>query len=295
MPSPRNRVVFFLALCVACALGLGIYFVRSSRITPLVRPALTVAAQTVTAGAGAPPRRIFFRYAGVDENYGKLAVVDYSALGAPRFIDGLSCEAVYFAGGNGICLTADRGVFTTYAARIFDANFATRFTLPLKGGPSRTRVSADGTLGGFTVFVSGHGYASLDFSTQTLLIGMATGKVLASLEDFKVTKDGQPFAAKDFNFWGVTFTPDPRRFYCTLSSNRKLRRRISPNKCRAGRNCAMFPPAIWLERVMHFYLSERTRLPLERDAQSSRGDGPFSDRLATTERRAPAHASRRVA
>ena len=31
-------------------------------------------------------------------------------------------------------------------------------------------------------------------------------------------RNGQPYQAKDFNFWGITFTPDSKNFYCTLSS-----------------------------------------------------------------------------
>jgi Tol biopolymer transport system component len=42
--------------------------------------------------------------------------------------------------------------------------------------------------------------------------------VLANLEKFDVTRDGKPFKAIDFNFWGVTFTRDERRFYATLST-----------------------------------------------------------------------------
>ena len=214
MRPSLSKSVAFAALCLVCILGLCVYFYETRpRGVPLVSP-------PTMKGLDVSPRQIFFRYTGVDDNYGKLALVDYPELGSPRFVEGLSCEAVYFAAGHGICLTADRGVFTTYAAQLFDSTFQTRFTLPLHGGPSRTRVSPDGTLAGFTVFLSGHGYDSLDFSTETLLVDFATGSVVASLEtDFRVTRDGQPFQATDFNFWGVTFTPDSKHFYCTLSSS----------------------------------------------------------------------------
>jgi Tol biopolymer transport system component len=35
-----------------------------------------------------------------------------------------------------------------------------------------------------------------------------------------VTKDGKPFDAVDFNFWGVTFAKDPNRFYATLATGK---------------------------------------------------------------------------
>ena len=34
---------------------------------------------------------------------------------------------------------------------------------------------------------------------------MSDGKQIGQLEQFDVTKDGKPFDAVDFNFWGVTF------------------------------------------------------------------------------------------
>jgi Tol biopolymer transport system component len=134
----------------------------------------------------------------------------------------LRCEVVHVSGGNGICLSADRGVFTTYAATLFDSKtFATHGTFALKGIPSRARVSQDGKLAALTVFVSGHGYTSLDFSTQTLLIDVASNAVRDDLETFSVTRDGAPLSNPDFNFWGVTFTPDSRNFYATLSTGGK--------------------------------------------------------------------------
>ena len=56
----------------------------------------------------------------------------------------MPCERVAFAGGQGICLQADRGVFTTFKAVLFDGAFKARSTIKLDGSPSRTRVSADG-------------------------------------------------------------------------------------------------------------------------------------------------------
>ena len=66
--------------------------------------------------------------------------------------------------------------------------------------------------------MTGHSYRDAGFSTLTALIDMASGDVIANLEDFEVTRDGKPFDEIDFNFWGVTWTSDQRRFYATLSS-----------------------------------------------------------------------------
>ena len=163
--------------------------------------------------------RLFFRHNGVEAHYGSLAWVDTAKLDEVHYVDSLRCEVVHVSGGHGICLSADRGVFTTYAATLFDAKtLVAGKPFPLKGIPSRARVSIDGRLAALTVFVSGHGYTSLDFSTQTLIVEYATGAVLADLEDFAVTQDGAPLKNPDFNFWGVTFTPDAKNFYATLST-----------------------------------------------------------------------------
>jgi hypothetical protein len=168
-----------------------------------------------------PPAPIFvyFRNTAQDANYGKLARIAIAPGAVPEIVGGMNCEVVHVSAGAGVCLSADRGVVTTYAAKIFDAHtLETRMTLPLAGLPSRTRVSKDGRLAATTVFVTGHGYDSVDFSTETLLIDLRERKVLGNVQDFTVTREGQPFAAEDFNFWGVTFVGDGRHFYATLST-----------------------------------------------------------------------------
>jgi hypothetical protein len=167
-------------------------------------------------------RRIFFRHNALDNDYGKLAFVSEDQLEKIDHAGRLSCETVYVAAGQGICLTANRGVLTTYEAQLFDAKtFEVAKKVSLAGIPSRCRVSPDGKMIAFTVFVTGHSYSSGDFSTQTHLLDAHTGEVLADLENFEITRDGQPFKNTDFNFWGVTFTRGGKNFYCTLSSNKQ--------------------------------------------------------------------------
>lgn len=206
-------------LCLASAVALAVFaYWARTRVADVSVEA--------TKGDAPPPnnpaKQIFFRYNGVDSHYGQLAFVRHERLEQPQFIDALSCDVAHLAGGRGICLAADRGVFTTYSAKLFDAKtFQILAQFPLKGPPSRCRMSADGKVAALTVFVSGHGYASLDFSTQTLLIDVDNARIIADLEEFSVFRDGQPFRSKDFNFWGVTFTPDGGQFYATLSTNRR--------------------------------------------------------------------------
>lgn len=132
----------------------------------------------------------------------------------------LACERVYFAGGHGICMgVAPSGV--EYTASVFNSKLQREHTITLTGLPSRTRVSPDGRYGAMTVFVTGDSYLSSPtaFSTRTTILEMASGRQVGQLEQFKVEKDGEPFDAVDFNFWGVTFDPnDSDHFYATLGT-----------------------------------------------------------------------------
>jgi len=131
----------------------------------------------------------------------------------------LACERVYYAAGRGICMgVAASGV--DYEATIFDSRLKPVDKISLTGLPSRARVSADGRYGAMTVFVTGDSYleSSTAFSTRTSIVDMGDGSQIGQLEQFDVSKDGVPFDAVDFNFWGVTFAKDPNRFYATLGT-----------------------------------------------------------------------------
>jgi hypothetical protein len=131
----------------------------------------------------------------------------------------LACERVYFAAGRGICLSADRGLFTTYQALICDAAFRVHHTLRLTGMPSRVRVSPDGRMAAYTVFESGHSYSTPGFSTRTSIVDLESGDlIIPDLERFTVELDGVVIQAVDFNFWGVTFCRDTKRFFATLQT-----------------------------------------------------------------------------
>jgi hypothetical protein len=132
----------------------------------------------------------------------------------------LACERVYYAGGHGICMgVAPSGV--DYRAQVFDSRLRPVDEIALTGFPSRARVSADGHYGATTVFVSGDSYlqSPTAFSTRTVILDLDSGETVGQLEQFDVTKDGKPFDAVDFNFWGVTFVPgDSSRYYATLGT-----------------------------------------------------------------------------
>ena len=177
------------------------------------------ATEGVVAGRPDAGRDLLFRHTGLDESFG-VASVERPGAAAPegRRATPLRCDRVDFAGERGVCLTTDR-FYATHSIMVFDGAFEPLHRLPLHGVPSRVRVAPDGRLAAVTVFVSGHSYLDEGFSTETSVIDTHTGeRRIANLEELDVRRDGAPFRAVDFNFWGVTFAADSDRFYATLAT-----------------------------------------------------------------------------
>jgi hypothetical protein len=212
---PRRLIAASMlgAVCLV-AIGASGRAARSFFETPPVAPA----ADAIAAITSAP--HVVYRHTGVDASYNVTKVATLAKPEAALPV-GLPCERVSFSVGRGICLQADRGMFTTYKAQFFDRAFKPTGSMKLGGSPSRTRISRDGRVGAFTVFLTGHAYAATGFSTQTVLLDMASGDVLGELEQFATWRNGARFKAEDFNFWGVTFTRDSNIFYASLGTGGK--------------------------------------------------------------------------
>jgi hypothetical protein len=223
MTNSRVRVFFWI--CAAAGVLVAAYLYASRPRSDQARAAGDAnasqdASLQVAAIPSAASGRIYFRHTGLDERFGRVAWTDTANPQDVHFIDGLKCEVVYVAATRGICLGSTRAMPTYYSARLFDAaTLEISAIVPLAGIPSRARISRNGSLAAFTVFVSGHGYDTLGFSTQTLIVDAVTGAVLADLEEFEVRRDDKVIRSVDFNFWGVTFAPDENTFYATLSTN----------------------------------------------------------------------------
>jgi hypothetical protein len=213
MASRGGRIT--VALVVVCVLLGGGYVVYAA-----LGPSQTTTDASPTAGESAADTAVMVRAVDPSSptlNGGVFVVEDGKV---QRRSKDLACERVYYAAGHGICMgVASSGV--DYTASVFGADLQPEHSIRLTGLPSRARVSADGRYGAMTVFVSGDAYleSSVAFSTRTYLVDMRSGETIEQLEQFKVEKDGEPFDAVDFNFWGITFDPaDSDRFYATLGT-----------------------------------------------------------------------------
>jgi hypothetical protein len=207
----RNRAfVMLVASCIVVAIGYLILAATRAGVGP--GTAFSFDQQDVaTLDATRQAPHVLFRSTLVGDGFGRLAASALAAPGAERAPGPERCDRLYYANGAGLCLTAYAGTFLGP-----DLQPTKSFALP--GIPSRVRLSPDGRYASTTVFVSGHSYAEGTFSTETELYDVAEARVIATLEDFAVTRDGQPFMPEDRNFWGVTFLRDSQHFYATMAS-----------------------------------------------------------------------------
>jgi hypothetical protein len=209
-------VLSFVAIVVALVVGVGIYVVREGREVRAQRASKPDALQTPVASV-MDGSRIVFRHTGLDNEYGTVAIVALDDPRGARAFTGVDCDRVAARPEGASCLFTDPGVATTYEVQEYDADWTQVETTPLPGIPSRTRLSPDGSLVASTVFVSGHSYMQVGFSTATEVHTFGGGKRWDNLEKFELVLDGQPANPVDRNIWGVTFVDDDT-FYATVGT-----------------------------------------------------------------------------
>ncbi|MES9524886.1 hypothetical protein [Streptomyces capoamus] len=208
--SSRTTRVTTIAACLVSLGALATSAIVAAR--PSQQPA-----QSVTSNVSlAPGPRLVARSTASDSR-GHLVSVSADATSGRRTVTPLSCSRLYAAGGTGVCLRLDPGL-TTYQLVVIDGHLKTTREIPLVGVPNRARVSPSGRMVAWTVFVTGDSYNGGRFSTRAGILDTRTQELVPTLEDWAVTVAGRPYRARDLNFWGVTFTPDDRRFYATMST-----------------------------------------------------------------------------
>ncbi|NIK61709.1 TolB family protein [Kribbella shirazensis] len=174
---------------------------------------------------GLDGRTLFFRNLADGPDSGKLAAVPIGSAGpegSVRRVGELRCDRFAAARGTAVCLRLKAGSLPPLTELIvLDANLRERHRETLPGTPSRARVSPDGRIVNWTLFVSGDSYAATGFSTRTGLYEVDTGKLLKSVEELAVFVDGKRYFAADVNYWGITFGADGNKFYVTMASKGK--------------------------------------------------------------------------
>ncbi|MEC3976294.1 hypothetical protein [Amycolatopsis sp. H20-H5] len=168
------------------------------------------------------PERLLFRNTAAGPDFGRLSSVPSARPDAIREATGLTCDRFAVSAGTGLCLTARPDVLPPVTdVLVLGRDLTVRRRLEIPGTPSRARVSPDGKLAYWSLFVTGDSYAETGFSTRAGILEVETGKLVKTIEELPVFRDGQRYFASDVNYWGVTFAPDGNRFYATLGSKGK--------------------------------------------------------------------------
>jgi hypothetical protein len=221
----RQKLFVWIVIgCIALAAGYTAWvIVRAGpgAVQGPTIPQLPVAGPAELQAIQSGPHVIFLHEAG--SHYGQVALSGLDPEASVGMQTDLRCDRVYYSAGNGLCLLYDTSMAASsplgpipVGVTLFGSDFKPRHQFTVKGIPSRTRISPDGKYAAYTVFVNGHSYMDVNMSTATVILDTATGQSLRNLEEFEPWKDGQPFQAPEFNFWGVTFAQDSNQFYATL-------------------------------------------------------------------------------
>ncbi|MFD8390222.1 TolB family protein [Streptomyces sp. NPDC059680] len=216
----RNRVLILVA-AVAVLAVVGVASVLHASARADRRNQAQAGGPRVTAGAVtlAGHGRMVFRNMAWGPHRDELVGVPAGDPSGARTASGVKCLRFYAASGTGVCLQAVHGpVSDTYRALILDARLRTVHRYDVPGIPSRARVSPTGHFAAWTAFVGGDSYAGTNFSTRAAIVDTRSGRLIPSLEAFRIVKDGRTYHAADANFWGVTFAADDRTFYATLAT-----------------------------------------------------------------------------
>ncbi len=209
-----------LTVTVLVLVGAGIYaFGAYQRFEESRTAASSVG---VTAGQPLPNAPfVLFRNTASGQGYGNAATVPLTAPGGSRAVSEQECDRVYGTAETVVCLKTNRGLVTSFEAAVLNRDWQVQRSWPVPGIPSRTRVSADGSMIATTVFVTGHSYATAGFSTATEI--SLPGGSSGNLEDFALMVNGERLVATDRNIWGVTFAPgESDLFYATAASSGRI-------------------------------------------------------------------------
>ena len=204
---------------IGIAVGYGVYSMHRHSPASSMPAASTVSTLPLSA-AGTP--QVLYVDTRIGPDQGRLAEVAQAARDASPALGAVSCARSYSAGGTLVCLRLEGSTLTTTLhATVYKSTALTARpvrTVTLTGTPSRARVSGDGTLVAWTVFISGDSYNGPNFSTRSGILDLRTGTLIDSLETFTAYVDGRQYRAVDINYWGVTFAADDRTFYVTMGS-----------------------------------------------------------------------------
>ncbi|MFF1382991.1 TolB family protein [Arthrobacter sp. NPDC058288] len=220
--SGRQRWIILLVITAVVLAGAGSYAVIAFQRFQESRSAAS--AVSVASGGVLPAAAfVLFRNTAPGQGYGMAATVPLGEPAGQRYLAPEACDRIYGTARTIVCLKTNRGLVTNFEALLLNRDWQTTSRWAVPGMPSRTRMSADGSLVSATVFVTGHSYGASGFSTETSISRTDGSPVTGSLEGFALLVNGAQVTAADRNIWGVTFVPgDGDAFYATAASSGRI-------------------------------------------------------------------------
>jgi hypothetical protein len=180
-------------------------------------PAMARPANRMLAARSAvPPPFVIFRTLAPARAYGRVAMMPLRAGAEVRYLSGLSCARVHYAGGTGLCLVEEvRGSRVRYLAHLFDRTLAPGTPIELDGVPIRARVAPDGRRAALTVYAEVESPAGERLAMQTILVDVPARRVEADLRDFSLDSPTDRRLTDPIDVMSVAFA-DHDRFFATL-------------------------------------------------------------------------------
>lgn len=160
---------------------------------------------------------ILYRSLEEGPNFTNLAYVPVDDPTGDGAAAGPKCLRVAAAADYAVCMRNGTNPAVPFEVEVLNEKLEAESDQSLAGVPSRARVAPDGQHYATTVFVSGHNYISLGFSTETIIYEK-DGTSLGNLEEYAFMLNNERREDEDRNIWGVTFAEDSNRFFATMAT-----------------------------------------------------------------------------
>jgi hypothetical protein len=216
--SRRGTLVVLLATGgLLAAVVLGVWQV--ARSTDAARAPARDAPRAIETERVIAPPFVMFRTLAPHRAHGRVAMVPLGVRHDARYVAPLSCARVQYASGTGLCMVEEpQPAGVKNVVYTFDRNFVRGGRIELTGIPIRARISPDGRLAAVSVYAEEESPAGERLASETILIDVASGRVLADLREFAVDNASHPPIEGPVDIVSVTFQPDSDGFYATLSA-----------------------------------------------------------------------------
>ena len=164
-----------------------------------------------------PPPFVMFRTLTASDDHGRVAIVPLDGPLTPRHITSLSCVRVHYAGGKGLCAVPEPGSeVPQHVVYVFDKSLTRGRRIPLRGVPTRLRVAPNGRYAAITTYAEEETPDGERLATDTVVVDLTSGAVLADLRDFRIENDKLRPLSGPLDVGSVAFESSGDRFFAAM-------------------------------------------------------------------------------